>query len=192
MPNIPQCRLSVRAATDRRRFLSRSLAAVAGLCFAGQAPAVILNRESDRVLSFHNLHTNENLRCRYWSSGAYDSSALEDIAFVLRDFRTGEIKAIDTDLLDLLTLVRRRLNTRQPYHIISGYRSPKTNAMLRVKSNGVAKQSLHMQGRAIDVCIPGTPLATLRRTGLALKAGGVGYYPKSGFVHLDTGRPRFW
>jgi uncharacterized protein YcbK (DUF882 family) len=177
---------------SRRHFLAQSLAMTAGLCIAGEAPAAILKAGSDRTLAFHNLHTNESLKCRYWSNGGYDHAALEDINFLLRDFHTDEIKAIDTRLLDLLTLVRRRLNTRQPYQVISGYRSPKTNAMLRARSRGVAKHSLHMAGKAIDVCLPGVELATLRETGLALKLGGVGYYPRSGFVHLDAGRPRFW
>lgn len=185
-------RLLNRSQPGRRRFLGQSLAVAAGLCIAGEAPAVIVNRDADRMLAFHNLHTNENLKCRYWSGGGYDPAALEDIAFVLRDFRTGDIKAIDTDLLDLLTTVRRKLSTRAPYQVISGYRSPRTNALLRSRSKGVAKHSLHMEGKAIDVRIPGIQLAELRRTGLSLKAGGVGYYPKSGFVHLDTGRPRFW
>jgi uncharacterized protein YcbK (DUF882 family) len=176
----------------RRRFLGQSLAVAAGLCIAGEAPAAILKSDSDRMLAFHNLHTNESLKCRYWSHGGYDEVALEDINFLLRDFRTDEVKVIDTRLLDLLTLVRRRLDTRQPYQVISGYRSPKTNAMLRAQSHGVAKHSLHMDGKAIDVCLPGIKLSTLRETGLSLAAGGVGYYPKSGFVHLDVGRPRFW
>lgn len=176
----------------RRRFMRQTTGVVAGLCVAMEAPALILNPESDRMLAFHNLHTSENLKCRYWSDGTYDPVALEDIAFVLRDHRVNEVNPIDTELLDLLTLVRRTLGTRQPYHVISGYRSPQTNARLRANGGGVAKKSLHMQGRAIDVRIPDVPLATLRKTGLDLKAGGVGYYPGSGFVHLDTGRPRFW
>ncbi|MFZ0487430.1 MAG: DUF882 domain-containing protein [Arenicellales bacterium] len=184
--------LLARSQPGRRRFLGQTLAVAAGLCVAGEAPAVVLNRDSDRTLAFHNLHTNENLKCRYWSRGDYDPVALEDIAFVLRDFRADETKAMDPALLDLLAVVRRKLNTKEPYHVISGYRSPKTNAMLRAKSKGVAKHSLHMEGKAIDVRIPGIQLAELRRTGLDLKAGGVGYYPKSRFVHLDTGRPRFW
>lgn len=177
---------------DRRRFLRMSAGVAAGMCFAPAAPAIILNPDSDHSLAFRNLHTDDFLKCRYWSAGTYDPVALEDIAYVLRDHRAHEIKAIDTDLLDLLVRVRRKLDTRQPFHVISGYRSPKTNAMLRSRSNGVAKKSLHMQGRAIDVRIPGVRLAELRKTGLELKEGGVGYYPKSDFVHLDTGRPRFW
>lgn len=183
---------SSKFSAGRRRFVGRTLGLTAGLCVAGEAPALILKSEADRTLTFHNLHTNENLQCCYWSGGAYDPVALEDIAYVLRDHRANEIQAIDKELLDLLVVVRRRLDTRDPYHVISGYRSPKTNAKLRAKSNGVAKKSLHMRGKAIDVRLPGMALAELRRAALDLKAGGVGYYPKSGFVHLDVGRPRFW
>ena len=178
--------------TSRRQFMSRTLGVAAGLCVAGEAPALILKKDTDRTLSFHNLHTNEDLKCCYWSDGSYDHAALEDIAFVLRDHRADEVKAIDKELLDLLTLVRRQFDTREPYHVISGYRSPQTNAKLRAKGNGVAKKSLHMQGKAIDVRLPGVALADLRQVGLDLKVGGVGYYPRSNFVHLDVGRPRFW
>ncbi len=183
---------SSKCVTSRRRFVCRSLGVIAGLCAAGQAPALILKADADRTLAFRNLHTEDFLECRYWSNGAYDHAALEDIAFVLRDHRAGETNTIDTQLLDLLTRIRRDLGTRQPYHVISGYRSPSTNAKLRANNNGVAKKSLHMQGKAIDVRIPGVPLPELRRAGLELKEGGVGYYAKSNFVHLDIGRPRFW
>lgn len=185
-------RLFAESGLCRRGFLGRSLALTAGLCMAGEAPAMILRKDADRTLAFHNLHTNENLKCCYWSNGGYDRIALEDIAYVLRDHRVNEVKPIHTELLDLLVLMRRTLNTGQPYHVISGYRSSKTNAMLHAKSNGVAKKSLHVLGKAIDVRIPDIPLSTLRKTGLQLAVGGVGYYPKSNFVHLDTGRPRFW
>lgn len=176
----------------RRGFMRRSFALAAGLCMVNEAPALILRKDTDRTLAFHNLHTNEDLKCSYWSNGSYDGVALEDIAHVLRDHRTGEIRPIDTELLDLLTLVRRTLDTRRPYHVISGYRSPSTNAKLHAKSKGVAKKSLHMLGKAIDVRVPDVPLSKLRKVGLELAVGGVGYYPKSNFVHLDIGRPRFW
>lgn len=172
--------------------MSRTIGVAAGLCVAAEAPALILTNDVDRTLAFRNLHTNEKLKCRYWSNGSYDPVALEDIAFVLRDHRADEVKAIDRELLDLLTLVRRKLDTSGSYHVISGYRSPQTNAKLNARSSGVAKKSLHMQGKAIDVRLPPVALAELRQVALDLKAGGVGYYPKSDFVHLDVGRPRFW
>lgn len=178
--------------SGRRQFVGRTLVLAAGLCVAGQAPAAILKTDNDRILAFRNLHTNDHLECRYWSGGSYDPVALEDIAYVLRDHRANEVNEIDTKLLDLLTVVRRKLDVYEPYHVISGYRSPKTNAKLRAQSGGVAKKSLHMQGKAIDVRLPSVPLPELRQVALNLKAGGVGFYPKSGFVHLDVGRPRFW
>lgn len=183
---------SLKHSAGRRRFVNQTLGLAAGLCVAGEAPALILKTETDRTLAFRNLHTNDHLECRYWSSGSYDPVALEDIAFVLRDHRADEMKEIDTQLLDLLTLVRRKLDARGSFHVISGYRSPKTNAKLNARSSGVAKKSLHMQGKAIDVRLPSVPLPELRQVALDLKAGGVGYYPKSDFVHLDVGRPRFW
>jgi uncharacterized protein YcbK (DUF882 family) len=183
---------SSKPVIHRRQFVRRSLGLAAGLCVAGEAPALILASDDDRTLAFHNLHTSESLECRYWSNGSYDPVALEEISYVLRDHRADEMKQIDTGLLDLLAVVRRKLGASEPYHVISGYRSPQTNAKLRAKSNGVATKSLHTQAKAIDVRLPGVPLAELRQVGLNLKAGGVGYYPKSQFVHLDVGRPRFW
>jgi len=176
----------------RRGFMRRSLGAAAGLCVAAPAPAAFITSGDDRVLSFLNLHTNERLECCYWSGGRYDASALDDIAQVLRDHRADEATAMSRELLDLLVDLQRRLDTAGPYHVISGYRSPSTNARLRARGSGVAKKSFHMFGMAIDVRLPDVALAELRRTALAMKAGGVGYYPKSGFVHLDVGRPRFW
>ncbi|OGU43084.1 MAG: Twin-arginine translocation pathway signal, partial [Hydrogenophilales bacterium RIFOXYA1_FULL_63_33] len=118
--------------------------------------------------------------------------ALAEINHVLRDYRNDQVAAIDTRLLDLLDRVKARLGTSQPFQVISGYRSPATNHLLAERSSGVAKHSLHMEGKAIDIRIPGVALADLRKTGLALQAGGVGYYPASDFVHLDVGRVRTW
>lgn len=176
----------------RRIFVKRALGAAASFWVSNSAWAKLDALGSDRSLAFYNLHTNERLRCQYWSNGHYDKSALEDIAFVLRDFRTNEVNSIDTQLLDLLTAIRTQLSSHQEFQVISGYRSPKTNAMLSARSGGVAKRSLHMQGKAIDVRLVGTPLSKLRQVGRDLKLGGVGYYPKSEFVHFDTGRPRWW
>jgi len=111
---------------------------------------------------------------------------------VLRDHRTGAVAAIDIQLLDLLDHVKAALGTAQPFQVISGYRSPASNSLLASSSSGVARRSLHMEGKAIDIRIPGVPLADLRRAGLMLKGGGIGYYPGSNFVHLDVGRVRTW
>jgi uncharacterized protein YcbK (DUF882 family) len=111
---------------------------------------------------------------------------------VLRDFRTGDIEVIDPQLLVLLHKISQRIGKDEPFDVISGYRSPKTNARLASNSNGVAKHSLHMQGMAVDICLPGMKLAHLRDAAKSLKAGGVGYYPKSNFIHIDTGKVRYW
>jgi uncharacterized protein YcbK (DUF882 family) len=147
---------------------------------------------TERSLSFYNLHTSESLKTVYWQRGQYLAPSLGDINRVLRDYRTGEKHDIDPRLLDLLCDLRLRLDTHEPLHIISGYRSPKTNAMLHANSNGVAEHSLHLDGKAVDIRIPGRNLSLLRKTALSMKAGGVGYYPSSDFVHVDTGRVRSW
>jgi uncharacterized protein YcbK (DUF882 family) len=148
--------------------------------------------DRERSLSFYNLHTGETLRTTYFENGRYIPGALEEVNFILRDFRQNEIKPIDPNLLDLLVRIHQRLDTNQPFDIISGYRSPRTNAMLHARSEGVAVHSLHVDGRAIDICVPGRSLINVRRAAMTLFGGGVGYYPRSGFVHVDTGRIRYW
>ncbi|TPW12949.1 MAG: hypothetical protein FD130_1662 [Halothiobacillaceae bacterium] len=147
---------------------------------------------SERSLSFYNLHTGEKLKTVYWSKGIYHPEAFEEINYFMRDHRNDQIKAIDHHLLNLLYSVKTKLATTQPFHVISAYRSPATNRLLAEHSDGVAKRSLHMEGQAIDVFVPGRALRQVRRAALALKGGGVGYYPKDNFVHLDTGRVRRW
>jgi uncharacterized protein YcbK (DUF882 family) len=128
----------------------------------------------------------------YWAEGNYITPALKDIDHVLRDFRTGDVARIDPRLLDLLHLLRSRLESTEPFHVISGYRSPKTNGTLAQQSSGVAKKSLHMKGMAADVRLPGRVLSDLKGVAVSLKLGGVGYYPKSDFIHVDVGRVRYW
>lgn len=187
---------SIARSVGRRRFLLGTAAFAAALGLgrgASAAPSARRLREPpDRLLSFKHLHTGETLDVVYWSEGRYQPGALADVDVILRDFRTDEIIAIDRDLLDLLHAVRRRLGTEQPFHVVSGYRSPETNAMLAAAGRGVAPNSLHMYGMAIDVRLPGIRLAQLRRAAWNLQRGGVGYYSRSNFVHLDTGRVRFW
>lgn len=145
-----------------------------------------------RALAFHHLHTGESLDLIYWAEGQYLPDATQRINHLLRDFRNDQVHVIDPSLLDLLATLRDRLNTQAPYQVISGYRSPATNAMLRAKSEGVATNSLHLVGQAIDIRVPDRALADLHSTALAMKAGGVGYYPSSDFVHVDVGRVRWW
>jgi len=177
--------------TTRRQFLRAGLGACALLAFPA-AYANIISQRSEKRLDMLNLHTGERVKATYWVQGRYIPDALQSIDRVLRDHRSGEQHAIDPRLLDLMEYLRYRMGRVQPFHIISGYRSPATNAMLSANSNGVATKSLHMQGKAIDVRLPGVPLATLRKAAISLNAGGVGYYPKSDFIHLDTGTPRNW
>ena len=145
-----------------------------------------------KKLSFHHLHTGETLKVTYWADGAFIPDSLAEIDLLLRDFRTGEIKPIDRRLLHLLSELQTRLDTTQSFHVISGYRSSSTNKRLAKAGRGVAKRSLHIQAKAIDVRIPGRPLEQLQRAAMAMNKGGVGYYPKSDFVHLDVGRVRSW
>lgn len=147
---------------------------------------------ASRVLSFIHLHTGERLVVEYFNRGSYLSDALGSINQLLRDFRTNEVHEIDQRLLDLLYGLNDVTGSRLPYQVISGYRSPATNQMLRQRSEGVAAGSLHMQGQAIDIRLPDVPLARLREAALSLHQGGVGYYPASDFVHVDTGRVRTW
>ena len=166
---------------------------VAGLAGVAATPALAaLESARERKISLHNLHTGESIRTTFWADGVFQADALRDIDFVLRDFRTGEVSEIDTQLLVLLHRVKQAAGSNKPFEVISGYRSPKTNAALAGNSKGVAKRSLHMQGMAIDVRLPDVRLAHLRDAAKSLKAGGVGYYPKSDFIHVDTGRVRYW
>lgn len=146
----------------------------------------------ERKLRLYNLHTGEKLAATFWAEGEYQADELALINKIMRDHRTGTIENIDTRLLDQLYRLQHEVESRGTFHIISGYRSPKTNAKLHSATSGVAKRSLHMQGRAVDIRLPGVELKHLRKAALSLRAGGVGYYPKSNFIHVDTGRPRFW
>jgi uncharacterized protein YcbK (DUF882 family) len=155
------------------------------------APAIGSAAEN-RKLSFYNTHTHERLTITYKQDGNYVPQALDKINKILRDHRSGDICEMDPGLLDYLYDLLSEVDNHGEVHIISGYRSPETNAKLRQKSKGVAKRSLHMQGKALDFRLPGTDTATLRDKALAMKRGGVGYYKKSDFIQIDTGRVRCW
>jgi uncharacterized protein YcbK (DUF882 family) len=175
----------------RRRLLGLGLGAAA----TGLLPASALASlppAPERTLAFYNTHTNETLKATYWRGGSADRGALKDIDFILRDFRTGDVFPIDVKLLDLLADLHRRAGSRQPFQVISGYRSPKTNALLAAESNGVAKHSMHLEGKAIDIRLGDVDLRHLYDNAVAMKMGGVGIYPQSDFVHVDTGRVRYW
>lgn len=178
----------------RRDVLKFGLGALGGLVLpqTGFAAELIA---APRKASLHNLHTGEKISAVYYENGQYVPDALQAVNKVLRDFRTGEVHPMDRKLIDLLHFLSAKVETDKPYQIISGYRSPHTNKMLQAKggeSSGVATHSLHMDGQAMDVRLDGIQLAHLRDAALGLKLGGVGFYPVSNFVHVDTGRVRRW
>ncbi|MEJ2690346.1 MAG: DUF882 domain-containing protein [Deltaproteobacteria bacterium] len=180
---------------SRRDFLaSCSLAVASAIILPNERAFATANTlfSADRSLSFYNLHTDEELAITYWRNGRYKSAALADINYLLRDFRTGDIKKIDTKLLDLLYVLHNKVGATEPFQIISGYRSPKTNAMLARRSRGVAKHSQHILGKAVDIRLSECGLDCLHKAAVELRAGGVGYYPASDFIHVDVGRVRYW
>jgi uncharacterized protein YcbK (DUF882 family) len=175
---------------SRRRLIT---GASAGAAFIFMRPALaVVGPERPRSLKLQSLHTGETCAVDYWADGQYLPSGLDDIAKVLRDHRNDAVHPIDPKLLDLLHRVQMGLEISSPFHVISGYRSPESNAKLAAASSGVAKHSMHMDGKAIDIRLPGTALTTLHQAAKSLKGGGVGYYASSNFVHMDVGRVRYW
>jgi len=177
--------------------LAQAGPALAGASPSGAGPAKptaggLLEGNPGWSLAFRHAHTGEQLSVTYRAEQGYLPGSLRRINLLLRDWRTGDVEPIDPRLLDYLAALRRQMDSREPFLIISGYRSPATNAQLAARSSGVATRSLHMEGRAIDVALPDRDLAALRAAALSLELGGVGYYPRSGFVHLDTGPVRSW
>lgn len=159
---------------------------------ASVAPPKAVRAADARQLSFYHTHTRLSLDVVYYANGEYVDSALDEINRFLKDFRTGDVNEINPELLDLLHDVRNELGSEQPYEVISAYRSPQTNEMLRATTSGVAKKSQHLKGNAIDVRLRGVRTGTLREAALRMERGGVGYYPKSDFVHMDMGPVRQW
>lgn len=178
----------------RRRFIKWSLQAglVCAMPTALKAAMLPTEPPPTRELAFYNIHTKEFVETCYYANGDYLPSGLARINRVLRDHRTGDITPMDTQLLDALYTIRCNLGDCGTFSVISGYRSPATNAMLRRVTSGVAKNSFHMQGKAIDIRLRGCPTHKLRDTCIQARAGGVGYYPKSNFVHVDVGPVRSW
>jgi uncharacterized protein YcbK (DUF882 family) len=174
---------------DRRRLIG----AGAALALAGPSAAAASTLVAPpRALAFRNLHTEERLDVVYWRDGAYDLEALAAVNNVLRDFRTGEIHPIEPRLLDILVDLQGAVRSKEPFQVLSGFRSPATNAQLREKSAEVAQHSLHTDGRAIDLYLDDMDLAYLREAAMDLSRGGVGYYPVTGFIHVDAGPIRHW
>jgi uncharacterized protein YcbK (DUF882 family) len=177
-----------RTLLSRRRFIGFA-GGLTGL-IAGW-PGYAMCRQ-ERTVALKNLHTGEYLRATYEADGRIQEAEMDALNRLLRDHRTGDVYPIDVGVIATLWLLQKTVENRGTYEVISGYRSPATNAHLNAKSKGVAKRSLHMQGRAIDVRLPGTKSNDLRKAAVALRRGGVGYYAKANFVHLDTGRFRTW
>ena len=180
---------------NRRLFLKTSLAGA--LCLAGGKPAFSKTAANpifpEGKLSLYNTHSKERLTvCYRDAKGNYSPEALKSLNWILRCPSTGEVANMDIRAIEHLNLVDKQLGGGNEFHIISGYRSPEYNGMLRREGHNVANHSLHLVGKAIDISIPGVELAKLRRTALNLGYGGVGYYPWAGFVHLDSGNFRTW
>jgi len=183
---------------QRRSFLKSSavMASVLGAPAVARAKSVpsasAATASGERILRLYNTHTGETTRSVFWAEGQFIPDALQDINKLLRDHRNNQVAAIDPQLLVLLDRISTQFGDHPTIHVISGYRSPETNAKLHENTSGVAKHSLHMDGKAIDVRIPGKDLAKLHKAAMAAKGGGVGYYPDSQFVHMDVGRVRYW
>jgi uncharacterized protein YcbK (DUF882 family) len=176
----------------RRRFLQRSAGLAAASLFPLPQPARA-SAPAERTLSLVHTHTRERIELVYAVAESYVDNALGSLNRFLRDHYSGDIGRIDPRLFDLLHQVRQLVGGDRPYEVISGYRCPTTNSTLRnTRGGGVAKYSLHMEGRAIDVRLPGIPLADLRDAAVSRKAGGVGFYAGQQFIHIDTGRVRQW
>lgn len=176
---------------SRRHILTGLGAAMAAATMPNLARAIPLG-PGGRTLAFDNLHTGERASIEYWSNGNYVTDALQRVNYILRDFRNGEVHPIDPRLLDLLNHLHGTLDSSAAFEVISGYRSPATNAMLRESSHGVASKSLHMQGQAIDIRLADRTLADVHAAAVNLRLGGVGFYPGPDFVHVDVGRVRYW
>jgi uncharacterized protein YcbK (DUF882 family) len=177
---------------NRRSFLKVGTLALIASRKAFAAESGFFADVPERALSFQNLHTGETLKTVYWAQGAYIPESLAAVNKLMRDHRSGEVFEMDRRLLDLLCELRMRMESTEHFELISGFRSPATNAALRNAGHGVAKNSLHTQGLAADIRIPRVKLASLREMAVSMKAGGVGYYPASQFVHVDVGRVRTW
>jgi uncharacterized protein YcbK (DUF882 family) len=173
---------------SRRRLIGAATAAAA-VSFVAPVPALSF---APRSVSLYNVHTGEWLRTVYWADGHYIREAVRDINWILRDHHSDEIRAMDAGVLDLLGMLRERLDTQDPFLVVSGYRSPTTNRRLYLQHEGAAKYSYHIKGMAVDLRSERRDLRQIRDAALSLSCGGVGYYPRSDFVHVDCGPIRRW
>ena len=176
---------------NRRQFLKAATGSFA-LATIFPSNAIAAFADQRKVITLNNLHTGETLQTCYFDGANFVESELDKINHLCRDFRRNEVFPLDKKLLTQLDNIQTLLKSNAEVQIISGYRSPATNEALRSKSNGVAKKSFHMQGKALDFRLVGVDLKDVRKAALQLKSGGVGYYPGSNFIHIDTGRVRSW
>ncbi|WP_448207645.1 DUF882 domain-containing protein [Azospirillum sp. sgz302134] len=182
--------------TGRRGFLTFAAATLTALAVPALVPAAPAQAAplvgGVRRISLHNVNTNERFSGVYWADGAYKADALKRLDVLLRDHRAKQVCKFDPRLFDLLARVHQSVESDEPFRVICGYRSRRTNAMARRRSRGVAKESYHTRGMAVDIMLPDVGLKSIAEAALELEAGGVGYYPRSGFVHLDVGPVRSW
>ena len=182
-----------KAGLSRRNFMGFMLCAgMSGLTSKSVFAAIEELTTTERSLALYNIHTKDSFNGVYWKNGKYVNDAMKNINHIMRDFRAHDIKQMDTHLLDLLSAISIKLKPKKPFHVISAYRSPETNAKLRKRGRGAAKNSYHIQGKAVDIRLPGYRTSVLRRTAYKLKGGGIGYYPHQRFVHIDVGPIRYW
>jgi uncharacterized protein YcbK (DUF882 family) len=186
--NLGEKPLTASSLLSRRRLLGAAVAASA-VGFVTPAPAVSF---APRSVSLYNVHTGEWLRTVYWADGHYIREAVRDINWILRDHDSNEIRPMNAGVLDVLGMLRERLETPDPFLVVCGYRSPTTNRRLYLEGVGVAKHSYHIKGMAVDLRSERRGLSQVRDAALSLGCGGVGYYPRSGFVHVDCGPVRQW
>jgi uncharacterized protein YcbK (DUF882 family) len=172
----------------RRRVLGAA-AAVGAVAFVRSAPAVSF---APRSVSLYNTHTSEWVRTVYWADGHYIREAVRDINWVLRDHHSDEVRPMNAGVLDVLGMLRTRLDCHDPFLVVCGYRSAATNHQMAMRSSGVASNSYHIHGMAIDLRCEGRDLSQVRGAAMSLRSGGVGYYPQSDFVHVDCGPVRYW
>lgn len=179
---------------QRRNFIKMGMAGAIGsmIPMMSVSQSLAANKNSTWKIAFRHAHTGESFSGVYRVGDKYLPEAFERMNYVLRDFRTKEVFPMDPHVIDILALIHKKMNAAEPYQILSGYRSPKTNAMLSRKTNGVATNSFHMYGQAIDIRLPSYSTRKMRNIARGLEAGGVGYYPRSNFVHVDTGKVRAW
>jgi len=177
---------------SRRGFLIFGAAAGSTPLLLQSPVEAALHGKVERAVSLHNVHTGESLKLTYWAEGHYQPVALKQVNRLLRDHYSGTVHSMDPRVIDLICALQHKMQTKKPFQVISGYRSPTTNAWLRANSDGVAQHSLHMEGKAIDIRLEGCSVGNLGKAARSLKSGGVGQYPDSGFVHVDVGRVRHW